>query len=443
LNAKEKTLLFFFFQKRNFLIGFSKRFSMKIVSLQKILYFQNPSPLLAIAESLISLTPKVSVIEKDIYADISCTEHLFGGGFNLLQKAESILLAFNTSCSWVLTEKISWAKPLCIKEKNIFNPGESSPTLLALPIEALAQCGNPTTLKDEQKERQELVRFLKKIGMVFCSDFLKIPRSSLAQRFGHLGLRLADALEGNHEPLLSFYAPQEPITFSIDTESLGSLEALLFELSLLLPTLELRLQGRQAFIQKIKLTFHLENKSKKTHEVSFSKLTRDPIIIHKVLRESLSSISWSSPLHRLTLEILESVQQNPGQLDLWDKTEEHLEELSGFVQRMRKRLGEDRVGFAEVVPNYLPEKSWRLIYPPVSEQVFYPDHSRPVFLFETPFPFYPSAHWKLTELERLNLHWWEKNISRRYFLAEGDNGETFWVFFDPYTHKWFCHGSYN
>jgi hypothetical protein len=416
---------------------------MKIVSSQKILYFQNPNPLLPIAESFISLTPKVSVVDTDIYADITCTENLFGGLFNLLQKAESILLAFNTSCSWVLTEKISWAKPLCIKEKNIFNPGESAPTLLALPIEALAHCGNPITLKEEQKERKDLVRFLKKIGMVFCSDFLKIPRSSLAQRFGQLGLRLADALVGNQEPLLAFYAPQEPINLSIDTESLGSLDALLFELHPHLSTLELRLKGRQAFIQKIKLTFHLENRSKQTEDVSFSRPTRDPITIHKVLSESLSRISWSSPLHRLTLEILESVRQSPGQLDLWDKTEEQLEELSGFVQRMRKQFGECRVGFAELLPNYLPENSWRLIYPPVSEKMVYPDHSRPIFLFESPFPFYPSSHWKLTELERLNLHWWEKNISRRYFLAEGDTGEKLWVFFDPYTHKWFCHGSYD
>ena len=383
------------------------------------------------------------MVEKDIYADITCTENLFGGVFNLLQKAESILVTFNSPCSWVLTERVSWAKPLCIKEKNIFNPGESSPTLLSLPIESLALCGNPITLKEEQKERQELIRFFKKIGMVFCSDFLKIPRPSLAHRFGQLGLRLADALEGNQEPLLPIYSPQEPIVFSIDTENLGSLEALLFELKPILPTLELRLQGRQALIQKIRLTFHLENKTKQTHEVSFSQLTRDPIIVYKVLTEALSKVSWSSPLHRLSLEVIDSVQQNPGQLDLWDKTEEQLEELSGFVERMEKRFGKGQVGFAEVVANYLPEKSWRLIYPPVSEELFYPDHSRPVFLFETPFPFYPSSHWKLTELERLNLHWWEKNISRQYFLAEGDNGEKLWVFFDPYTHKWFCHGSYD
>jgi len=383
------------------------------------------------------------VIENDIYADITCTENLFGGLFNLLQKAESILAAFNASCSWVMTEKIAWARALCIKEKNIFSPGESYPTILSLPIESLALCGNPLMLKEEEKERKDLISFLKKIGLVFCSDFLKIPRSSLVHRFGQLGLKLADALQGDQEPSLPFFTPEEPIAFSIDTENLSSLEALLFELKPMLSTLELRLQGRQALIQKIKLTFHLENKSKQTHQVSFSQLTRDPTVIHKVLMESLSRTSWSSPLHQLSLEIIDSVQQQPGQLDLWDKTEEHLEELSGFVQRMRARFGDGRVGFAEVLQNYLPENSWHLVYPPTSEQLFYPDHLRPVFLFSNPFPFYPSAQWKLTELERLNLHWWEKSISRKYFLAEGKDGEKLWVFFDSYTNKWFCHGSYD
>lgn len=416
---------------------------MKLVSSKKILYFENPNSLLATAESLISLTPKVSIIGKDIYADITCTEQLFGGLFNLLQKAESILTAFNNRCPWVLTEKISWAKPLCLKETNFFNPGESYPVLLSLPLESLANCGNPLKLEEEKQERQELIRFLKRLGFVFCSDLLKIPRSSLAHRFGRLGIELAKALHGESDPPLPFFTPTEPLIFSIDTDSLFSLEALIFEISQILPMLELRLQGRQAFIQQIKLTFHLENRSKQTHFVAFSRLTRDPILVQQILTETLASVSWSSPLQRIDLEVIESVSQGPGQLNLWDKTEEHLEELCGFVRRMQSRFGEHRVGFTELLPSYLPEKAWRLIYPAPREHLFFPDHSRPIFLFEKPFPFYPSDGWKLTELERLNLHWWENSISRRYFLAEGNNGEKLWVFFEPHTHKWFCHGSYD
>lgn len=396
-----------------------------------------------IAESIIALTPKVSVVGKDLYADISCTEKLFGGQYNLLQKAEAILSVFNACCPWVLTEKISWAKALCLKDKNVFNPGESRPTLLSLPIDSLALCGNPLTLEDEKKERFELISFLKKMGLFFCSDFLKIPRSSITHRFGQLGQSLLHALEGELEPLLPFFTPEDPLLFSIDTESLSSLEALLFEISELLPCIELRLQGRQAFIQQIKLTFHLENKTNQTHMVSLSKLTRDPETLKKVLKHSLDQVSWSSPLHRLSLEIVESVQRTAGQLDLWDKTEEKVEELSGFVRRMQDRFGNHRVGFAEVLSNYLPEQSWQLTYPASEKHLFYPDHSRPVFLFDKPFPFYPSPSWKLTELERINLHWWERNVSRQYFLAEGPNGEKLWLFFEPCTKKWFCHGSYD
>lgn len=398
---------------------------------------------MAIAESLISLTPKISVVGKDIYADIACTENLFGGLFNILQKAETILSIFNARCPWVLTEKISWAKPLCLKDKNIFSTGESSTILLSLPIESLAFCGNPLTLEKEKQERQALVSFLKKVGLVFCSDFLKIPRSSLTHRFGSLGLSLAQSLEGTTDPLLPFFTPQEPLIFSVETEGLSSLEALIFEIRQILPILELRLQGRQAFIQKIKLTFQLENRSRQNHVIVFSKLTRDPAMIQRVLTEALADISWSSPLQRLTLEVVESVSQSPGQLNLWDQTEERIEELSGFVNRMKNRLGENRVGFAEVLPSYLPEKSWRLIYPAPSQHLLFPDHSRPVFLFEKPSLFYPSSNWKLTELERLNLHWWDNTVSRKYFLAEGNNGEKLWVFFEPQTNQWFCHGSYD
>ncbi|NBX83759.1 hypothetical protein EBQ90_11855, partial [bacterium] len=87
--------------------------------------------MVAIAESLLSITPKVSIVEKDIYADFSQTQHLFGGPQKVLDRIEYLLTLFNCSPSWVLTEKINWAKALCLKTKNIYAMGESLPLLLS------------------------------------------------------------------------------------------------------------------------------------------------------------------------------------------------------------------------------------------------------------------------------------------------------------------------
>jgi len=412
-------------------------------SSRKILYFQKPKDLIPFAESLISLTPKVSVVGEDIYADIAPTEKLFGGETRTIEKAECLLRLFDEKASWVFTENMNWAKALCLKEKNIFKPGESQQLLLALPIESIALCGNPLLLKDQKKERTELVHFFKKVGLCFCSDLLKIPLPALTRRFGKLGVELFHVLQGKNEPHLPFFEPREPIVFSLETESLFSLDSLLSEIEKLLPALEARLQGRHSLIQKLKLTFFLENKTSLSKLIAFSQMTREPLIISRVIRECLQETKWTSPLHQFNLEILESVSVSPGQLNLLDDSEERFQDLGDYVYRMRLRFGENNVGFPILQDNYLPEASWTTAWPPTDSSPSYPDHSRPLFLFNPPLPFSPSRKWSLTALENLTLQWWEKSISRNYFLAENPEGERLWVYWDAQTQKWFCHGSFD
>lgn len=412
-------------------------------SSRKILYFQKPKDLIPFAESLISLTPKVSVVGEDIYADTSPTEKLFGGEARTLEKAEHLLKLFDEKASWVFTESILWAKALCLKEKNIFKSGESQKLLLALPIESIALCGNPLLLKDQEKERAQLVSFFKKVGLCFCSDLLKIPLPALTRRFGKQAVELLQALRGENEPHLPFFEPHEPIIFKIDTESLFSLESLLFEIEKILPSLEARLQGRHALIQKLKLTFFLENKTTLSKLIAFSQMTREPSIILRILKECFQETKWTSPLRHFTLEISESVSVSPGQLNLLDDSEERFQDLGDYVYRMRLRFGEENVGFPLLQDNYLPEASWKTAWPPSENSFSYPDHSRPLFLFNPPLSFSPSRQWSLTPLENLTLHWWEKSISRNYYLAQNPEGENLWVFWDTQLQKWFCHGSFD
>ena len=401
--------------------------------------------MVAIAESLLSITPKVSVVEKDIYADFSQTQHLFGGPQKVLDRIGYLLSLFNCSPSWVLTEKINWAKALCLKTKNIYAMGESLPLLLSLPVESLTVCGNPIHLLDQEKSRAELVRFLRKIGIHFCSDFLKLPKASITHRFGAIGHHLLETLNGNSEPVLELFTAKEPLSFSIDTESLFSSEALLHEIENHLPVLEVRLEGRRSLIQKLKLTFTFANKQKQAQILSFSSFTREPKTILLILRELLNNTNFPAPLHQLTLEIIEEVTAYPRQLNWIDCSEEKKEDLAAFIRRMRNHYGESQVGFPIILSNHLPERSWKLDLQSnaAHSQVVYPDKNRPLFIYFKPAPFFPNSNWRLTELERLTLFWWEESTCRHYFQAENKTGEKLWVFWEPNTKKWFCHGSFN
>lgn len=414
-------------------------------SLPTILYFQNPEPLVAIAESLLSITPKVSVVEKDIYADFSQTQHLFGSPQKVLDRVEYLLGLFNCSPSWVLTEKINWAKALCLKTKNIYALGESRTLLLSLPVESLIVCGNPIQLSAQEKSRAELVRFLRKIGVHFCSDFLNLPTTSITHRFGAIGHHLLETLNGNSEPVLELFTAKEPLTFSIDTEDIFSSEALLHEIQNYLPVLEARLEGRRSLIQKLKLTFTFAHQQKQDRILSFSSFTRDPKTILIILRELLNHINWPAPLHRLTLEVVEEATAYPRQLNWIDCSEEKKEDLAAFIRRMRTHYGETQVGFPIILSNHLPERSWKLDLQSSAahSQVVYPEKNRPLFIYFKPTPFFPNSNWHLTELERLTLFWWDESTCRHYFQAENKTGEKLWVFWEPQTKKWFCHGSFN
>ena len=395
------------------------------------------------AESFNSLTPKVFVVGEDIYLDIAPTERLFGGEEQALQKAESLLALFHCLAPFVLTEKIGWAKALCLKQRNLFKKGESQPLLLSLPVEALLILGNPLQIEKEKKEREELVRFLRKVGVSFCSDFLKLSLKSLIRQFGKLGQTLFDCLNGLNEEPLPLFTPEEAISFSVNTDTLCSLEAVLHELEPGFFALEARLQGRGLFMQSLTIQFHLENKTTQTETIRFSNFTRSPEKMRLVVKEALSHAEWSSPLSGITLEVAESSAETFCQLSLLNSTQDRIHDFSDFVQKMRTRFGDNQVGFAELLPNYLPEDSWNRVYPPSPHTLYYPDHARPLFLFRNPFPFSPSAHWKLTELERLTLNWWESGISRHYYLAEHPEGTKLWVFWEPASKKWFCHGSFD
>lgn len=407
-----------------------------------ILYFEKPSPISPLAESLLTITPQVFVVGSDVYADFSETLHLWKNISSVLEKVESLLEKLNISCRWVLTQQLSWAKALCIHPKNIFFNGEEKELLVSLPVESLIQIGNPLHLDLQFQKRKELIFFLKKLGMVFISDVLKLPFESLAYRFGSLSLEIRDALKERLSFSLPVFTPQEPLSFILPTDQVDSTESLLYGLESFFPEIQARLEGRQAFIHTLSLDFKLENRSHFSEVFFLDKLTRDLSSATPILKNRLNQLCLSSRPAEVSLTISETVSKPSAQLNLLDSSENQAEELELFVKRMKAQFGESQVGFPKLLFHYVPEQSWSLTYPFEPVKFKYPHHKRPLFLFSTPLPFHPQ-HYQLEELEKIHGFWWDKPLHRQYYLAQRPHQERLWVFFDLLSHKWFCHGSYD
>jgi len=407
-----------------------------------LLYFEKPVPLFPLADSLLAITPKVFVVGSDIYADFSETLHLWRNSSCVLQKVELLLESLKISCSWVFTQNLAWAKVLCIHKKNIFLNEEDKELVLSLPVEAFIQLGNPLNLAIQNSKRQDLVSFLRKLGLCFVSDFLNLPLESLTYRFGSLALELVESLKGTLSISLPLYTPQGSLFFSLPAEQVESADSLLYGLESFFPEIRCRLEGRQAFIHTLDLRFKSEDKTTFSQVISPDELTRDLFSLKPVLKNHLNQLSLSAPLSEVSLIISETLSKPPAQLNLLDKTENQAEEIELFIKRMKNKWGDSQVGFPKVLFDYFPEKSWALTFPFETQSFDYPLRKRPLFLLSNPIPFCPQGY-QLEELEVIHGAWWEKPIHRQYFLAKRCNKERLWIFQDLINNEWYCHGSFD
>lgn len=407
----------------------------------RILFFPITTP--AFTESALSLTPKVSLIKNSLYLDIEPTLKLFKGEENLFLKAMQLLDKFALNSHFVLTDRPEWAQALNVRPEVFLLPGKSTEPLLNLDISRLEFIGDPQKLEEERKERTDLIRFMKRVGLKTVADFTRLSATAIGRRFGKMGVILLDWVLGNRELLLPTFVPEGLIHEAIDTEELTSLESLLYELPPVLNRIESRLIGRSQMVKSLELNFHLESRNKLQKQYHLSDPTQSSEVLLKLLQELLRDLAWDSPLQSLEMTIIDTVPHTPGQLSLFETGESLFSDLSQYLTRLRAKFGETQVGFPLLQESYLPERSWAPIWsPPETES----DHStphRPLFLFTPPKPCHPLSSWKLIPSENLMTEWWSPNGIRKYFIAIPPRGSHLWLYWDLEEKAWYAHGTFD
>jgi protein ImuB len=413
--------------------------------MKRFLYFQSPFPLSSLSEACLSLTPKVTFYPPhQIFLEISATQRLFGGEGNLLFAAEELVATFIKEVWWVLTDRPEWAPALATEPEVLLPPGKSQERLGQLPLDRLEYCGDPALSPEERKERRALISFMKKVGLQRISDFTRLSPAALNRRFGKKGAELQSWALGKRELPLPIFFPSEPLKEILETEDIYNLESLLFLLRQGLIRLEARLEGRARMAKQIRLTFILESRQCKTETLTLSEPLLEAQSILKLLREKLNSLQWDSPLQRLEIEITDTLPWTPGQLSLWDKSENRFTELAQYVARLKARFGESQVGVAELQESYVPERSWKNVWPPKKIDLLPPPlPQRPLFLFNPPKACEPPKHYQLIPSENLATEWWDTGAYRRYFIAHTPQGERLWLYLDCQKGSWFIHGTFD
>jgi hypothetical protein len=411
----------------------------------RILYFQSNLPLTSFSEACLSLTPKIFVHkDQELFLDIEVTRKFFGGEANQLKAAEALCQSFEIPPQYVVTDRPEWARPLALLPQIALPPGKSQAYLATLPIERLILCGDPGVVDEEIKERERLVAFMRRVGMNLISDFTTLSPTAIGRRFGKMGMRLQEWVLGNREVCLPQLEIKEKIKEAIDTEALGSLEALLFNLRQIFIRIEARLRGRNMLAKVFVFTFYPESGNQIVKHLNLAEPLREANALLKILRDFFSDVQWDSPLQRLEIDVADTIQFQGGQLSLFDTTENQFSDLAQSIHRWRHRFGEQAVGFADLQESYLPERSWKAAWPlprqPLPERI---PRVRPPFIFSPPKPYSLTHNLRLIPSENLATEWWREGGNRRYFIAETPRGEKLWVYWDGKKQAWFLHGTFD
>lgn len=291
---------------------------------------------------------------------------------------------------------------------------------------------------------------LGRAGLHTLGDILSLPSSALGRRCGKPFTHFLQQMLGNQQDLQPDYQP--PKTYS--DEYWFGYEVYVNEE--LFPAIQLMLQ---AFCQ------FLRNTQLQTSDIVWQLIGIDSKLVTVTVRCSTSHSDWKN-WHQLThihfeqLQLKNSVEGltlncdslYAGELDSIDLFSPHnqRESLNGLVDRLRNRLGLQGVERIACRDEHLPEFAVYISSNGIAEKSCekYVSEQRPFWLMPEPQPLKQQGkhlYWQgalklIYGPERIEDNWWEKAVSRDYYIAENSGGQHYWIFRDRLDKSWFIQG---
>lgn len=384
--------------------------------------------------------------------DISGCGHLFGGDQGLGEEAIRVLasLGYRVQVGIAATVGVAWAAARAARENVcVISADGQRQWFDRCPVGAL---------RIENKTADGLSEFdLRTVGQV-----RNLPREQLPSRFGETLLRRLDQADGKlPEPIVPVLPVETP-------RVLWQSEYPLRRPDLLDIVVE-RLAGQLAGhlpdgvgITKLVVTIQAGQQAVSI-DVAFARPTCDSKRLIELISLRMERLVVPSGIDRVRMEAK--------QLDIITRRQTNLfgdpldgegnREFSDLIEQLSCRLGEDRVCYARLTPDPLPERSveWT---PAVAgdskaDSATPPLMSRPMVLLPQPTPvrLWVFDH-KPTRVEyqgqlrdvahvwgpeRIESGWWRDDYQQRdYYRVELTSGECLWLFWTADSGNWFLHG---
>lgn len=387
-------------------------------------------------------SPRICFEPSLLLLEVGASLRLFGGLEALLQQILEQMAPLDHRHLQALAPTPMAAALLarCVPGSRILQ-AEALATALA-PIPLVSFTRDPPTRK-----------LVADLGLYTLGQCLSLPRAELARRSGPQLLLLFDRLLGRTPDPRSPWQP--PAYFEQRLDLLGEIY---HQGALALPARRLiiglcgYLRGRGAGTQRLDWSLEHRERPPTRFEQGLLRPSRDAAHILAMFRERIERVRLPEPVVQLQLRVEDCLpfEERTGTL----LPQPALTRGRQLLERLRNRLGDDRVRGLRALPDHRPERACQLCEPGVvGNGKAFPDGVRqPPWLLHRPRPLrlrqgQPECNGPLrlkTPPRRIESGWWDGfDVARDYFLALNPAGERLWVFRDRRSGEWFLHGIFS
>jgi protein ImuB len=393
--------------------------------------------------------------------DVTGATHLHGGEDAMLKGIVARLAASSIVARAAIAD--SWGAAHAFARYNaqpdiVVPAGESAKVILALPIAALRL---PKTMVEE----------LSALGFARIGELAAKPRAPLALRFGpELGRRLDQAMGSLSEPIDPVRPPDLIEVRRIFAEPIGAPETIARYIGKLADQLCETLEAKALGARQLDLLFYRIDNRIEAIRIGTAQPVRDVKRLIRLLCDKIETIDpgFGIEIMRLAATLAEPLA--PKQI-ISLLAEESEADVTGLIDTLANRVGEQRLYRFAPVASDVPERSVQRIAPatPNTGEAWPDPWPRPSRLLPAPEPIETLAllpdHPPVTFTwrgicrrvkcadgpERVFGEWWKRDAElstiRDYFRVEDETGERFWIYRsgdgeDATTgsHRWYLHG---
>jgi protein ImuB len=403
--------------------------------------------LAALTDWCARFSPAIAIDAPDgVLLDIDGCAHLWGGEAGLAQTLIARLAAQNIPARAAIADTFgaAWALARHGREPIVIAAKDEARRLAPLPTSAL-------------RIAQSVADQLSRLGLKTIGDVMALPRGSLRKRFGaDLLLQLDRVAGAQEEPLAFRYAPSPWIERLVFSEPISAPHSLQQALRDLAEALCARLDEAGLGARGFEAVFHRIDGDTARRSVQMALPAREAKRLVALFAPKLEDVDPGFGVEIVALIADGIAPRGAEQVDI-----EHVSaaaravDLAPLIDRLRNRLGAERVWRAAPFASHVPERAVARVeaLAPSLAQRWDPQQPRPVRLFARPQPIEALAvapddppflfRWqgRLHKVrnaegpERIAAEWWRKPWGetdaervRDYYRVEDESGARFWVF---------------